>query len=158
MKYVVMPIDAVELRQTMSDGMSALDGEGFKTIAKNLLVVQEVYERVPPDIVAAHENDPQAAAGASFAFGLHTGMELQRRITKFEPERLVAADERAVVERLIARNGSAIVPGSRISIPISVATIVAALDAAPGVRGATPTEVIVDDPMDGFDPLGGPNL
>lgn len=147
MKYVVTPISVPELRQTMTDGMEALRGEEMRTnLVKNVLVVQEVYEAVPQDILIAHENDPQASAAASFGFGLHTGMELQRRIAKFEPERLLARDERAVIERLVARHGenNIYLPGfGRVSIDIAVAAVA---EAAIGPRG--PKGVVSHDPVE----------
>lgn len=106
MSYVVIPIQVGELKSAMADGMGALtDPQRGVALVHNVQVVQQVYEGVPPDIVLAHELDPHGAAGSSFSFGLHTGMELMRRIAKEQPERAIAADLPGAIERLVRANG-----------------------------------------------------
>jgi hypothetical protein len=152
--FVVVPIQVPELRQAMADGMDALrSGEMTANLMRNTLAVREVYESVPQDIVAAHEHHPQEAAGSSFSFGLHTGMELMRRIARYEPERLLAADLPAAILRIVARNGDGHVevPGfGRVSLEVSLAAISAA-----GDKGPAPTEVVLDEAADIWkDPQG----
>lgn len=131
MTYVVTPIQASELKRAMADGMTVMRDEGLSdNLVRNILVVREVYENLPQDIVAAHDADPRNAAGASFGFGLHTGMELQRRIARTEPERLIASDMAGAIERLVERNDgqqNVHVPEfGYVSLDVSVAAIAAA--------------------------------
>jgi hypothetical protein len=154
--FVVVPIQVPELRQAMSDGMEALrSGEMTANLMRNTLAVKEVYESVPEDIVDAHKHHPQDAAGSSFSFGLHTGMELMRRIARYEPERLLAADLPAAISRLVARNGDGHVevPGfGRVSLEVSLAAISAVGD---DIKGPAPTEVVLDEAADIWkDPQG----
>lgn len=135
-RYVVTAIQVGELKQAMADGVNALADEATKeNLVGNVLVVREVYEHVPPDIIMSYEDDPVEAAGASFSFGIHTGMELQRRIAKTEPERLIAADMAGVIERLVARNDggqNVYVPDfGYVSLDVAVAAIAAAAVVVP---------------------------
>lgn len=136
MSFVVIPIQVGELKQAMADGMGALtDPQRGTDLVRNVHVVQQVYQGVPEDIVFAHEVDPHAAAGSSFSFGLHTGMELMRRIAKEQPERVFAADMPGVIERLVEANGgqqNVHVEGfGYVSLDVSVAAIATVLAERP---------------------------
>lgn len=104
MNFVVTPIQKQELEQTMRDGGQAVRNDTVGALTSNLLLVIEVAQQAPPEMKAIFELDPERGFATTFTFGLHTGMELQRRITKSEPERLLAGDMPGAIARLVEKN------------------------------------------------------